>query len=165
MSIWTHVLQLDDYPPYSDNESVIFETQNNRNLRCSHGYTSYVTHTDLITWVSNCFWEMLLSEFLQAESIIPCPRTTICNNCEQNNMFGDIFNAGDNVGDQEDYGFRGSFFEITPTVIYEYTENLLKNMQLENLRPMRNVDNNEKKLIKYIRKCLLMEKNIRKGIR
>ena len=31
-------------------------------------------------------------------------------------------NAGDNVDDQEDYGFRGSFFKIAPTVIDDYTK-------------------------------------------
>ena len=57
---------------------------------------------------------MLLSEFSQAEKIISYPRTIICNKCEQNNLFGDIFNAGDNVDDQEDYGFTGSFFNPPP---------------------------------------------------
>ena len=60
-------LDLDDYPPYSDKRSVIFETHINRNLRCSHGYTNCVRHTDLITWVSKNSLEMLLSEFSQAE--------------------------------------------------------------------------------------------------
>ena len=32
-------LQLDDYPPYSDEISDIFEKHINRNLICSHGYT------------------------------------------------------------------------------------------------------------------------------
>ena len=44
-------LQLDNYPPYDDKRSVIFETNIKRNLRCSHGYTNCVRHTDLITWV------------------------------------------------------------------------------------------------------------------
>ena len=60
---------------------------------------------------------MLLSEFSQTEKIIPCPRTTICNNREQNNLLGNVLNAGGNVDDQEDYGFTGSFFNIAPTVI------------------------------------------------
>ena len=60
---------------------------------------------------------MLLSEFLQAERIIPCPRTIICNNCEKN-LFGDILNAGDNGDDQEDYGFRGPFFNPPPLHLY-----------------------------------------------
>ena len=42
-------LQLDYYPPYYDKISDIFETHINRNLRCSHGYTNCVRHTDLIT--------------------------------------------------------------------------------------------------------------------
>ena len=76
-------LELDDYPLYSNKISVIFETQINRNLICSHGYTNCVRHTDLITWVSKNSWEMLLSEFSHAERISACPRTIICNKCEQ----------------------------------------------------------------------------------
>ena len=49
---------------------------------------------------------MFLSEFSQAEKIFACLRTIILNNCEQNNLLGDILNAGDNFDDQEDYGFR-----------------------------------------------------------
>ena len=70
-------LELDDYPPYYDKISVIFETHINRNLRCSHGYNNCVRHTDLITWVSKNYWEMLLSEFSHAERISACPRTMI----------------------------------------------------------------------------------------
>ena len=55
---------------------------------------------------------MLLSELSQTEKITPYPRTIICNNCEQNNMLVDILNAVGNVDDEEDYGFRGSFFII-----------------------------------------------------
>ena len=66
---------------------------------------------------------MLLSEFLQANKVIPCPRTIICNDCEQMNLLGDTLNSGDNVEDQEDYGFTGSFFKIFSTFIYDYTKN------------------------------------------
>ena len=76
-------LELDDYPPYSDKISVIFETHINRNLRCSHGYTNCVWHTYLITWVSKNSWEISLSEFSHAEIISACPRKIICNKCEQ----------------------------------------------------------------------------------
>ena len=53
-------------------------------------------------------------------------------------------NAGDNAEDQEYHGFRGSIFKIAPTVIDDYTKNKLLNMKLENLRPQRNIDNNDK---------------------
>ena len=66
----------------------------------SHGYTNYVRHTDSITWVSKNSWEMLLSGFSHAERISACPRPIICNKCEQNNMRGEVLNAGDNVDDQ-----------------------------------------------------------------
>ena len=54
-------------PPYYDKKSVISETKIDINLRCSHGYTNCVTDTDLITWVSKHSWEILISEFSQAE--------------------------------------------------------------------------------------------------
>ena len=102
-------LQLDDYPPYSDKISDTFSTQINSNLRCIHGYTNCVRYTDSITWVSNSSWDMLLSEFIHAVKIIPCPRAKICNKCEQSNTRGDILNAGHNVDDQEVFGFTESF--------------------------------------------------------
>ena len=67
---------------------------------------------------------MLLSEFLQAEKLIPCPRKIICTNSEQNSLLGDILNAGDNVYDQENYGFTGSFFKISPIVTDDYTKKI-----------------------------------------
>ena len=51
---------------------------------------------------------MLLSKFSHAERISACPRTIICNNCEQNIMIGEILNAGDNVDDQAYFGFTES---------------------------------------------------------
>ena len=50
------------------------------------------------------------------------PRTIICNNCEQNNLIGEILNDGNNVDDQEHYSFTGSYFKISPTVIDDYTK-------------------------------------------
>ena len=44
----------------------------------------------------------------QALEIDPCTRTTICNTCEQINMSSDIFNAGRNFEEQEDYRFTVS---------------------------------------------------------
>ena len=66
-------------------------------------------HTDLITWVLNSSWDMLLYEFIHAIKIFPCPRTTICNKCEQINTSADILNAGDNVDDEEILGFQYYF--------------------------------------------------------
>ena len=59
-------------------------------------------------------------------------------------MLGDVLNAGDNVDDQEDYGFTGSIFNIAPTVIDHYTKNKLMNMHLEIWRPQRNIVNIDK---------------------
>ena len=61
------------------------------------------------------------------------------------NLLGDILNADDNVDYKEDYGFRGSFFKISPTFIDEYTKKKFPNMQLENLIPQINIENNDKK--------------------
>ena len=116
-------LQLDEYPPYSGKKSYIFETHINSNLRCINGYTNCMRHTDLITWVSNSAWNMLLSEFIHAVKIIPCPRTTICNKCEQSNTSGDILNAGDNADDEESFGCSESSFKIAPINLEEYTKN------------------------------------------
>ena len=66
-------------------------------------------------------------------------------------MIGEILNAVDNVNDQEDFGSTGSYFNIFSTVIDGYTENKFLNMQREILRPMINVEKNDKKLMKYIR--------------
>ena len=158
-------LKLDDYPQYSDKRSDIFETHINRNLRCSYGYTNWVRLTDSITWVSIHSWEILLSEFSHAERIIACPRTIICNNCEQINMRGDILNAGENVDDQDIFGFAESYFKIAPTNIDDYTKNKSLNMQQENLRPQRHLDINDKRTDERYQKILLMTKNLLKEIR
>ena len=107
-------LQLDNYPPYSGKNSDIFETNNKSNLICIHGYTTCMRQTDLITWVSNSVWKMLLSEFNHAVKISPCPRTTICNKCAQSNMTGDILNTGDNANDEEIFDFSESYFKTAP---------------------------------------------------
>ena len=60
------------------------------------------------------------------------------------NLLGDTLNAGDNVEDQEDYGFTGSFFKIFSTFIDDYTKNKSLNMQLESFRPQRNIENIDK---------------------
>ena len=98
-----------DYPPYYDKQSDIFETNNNGNLRYSHGYKNYFAQNVLITWVSKNIGGMFLSDFTLEHEINPCPSTNICNYCEQINKSGDIFYAGGNVEKQEYYAFRGHF--------------------------------------------------------
>ena len=87
---------------------------------------------------------MLLSEFSQAGGIIACPRTKICNNCEQSNLLGVILNAGDNIDYQEDYGFRGSYFNPPPCSYRRLYKNKYLNMLTKNLIPQRNTENNDK---------------------
>ena len=101
----TIYLYLDDYPPYYDKQSDIFGEKINKNLRCCHGYTNYVVQKQLITWVSKNTWENFHSEFPQASVINNCPRTTICNYCEEINVSGDTLYAGGNDEKQEDFGF------------------------------------------------------------
>ena len=48
-------------------------------------------------------------------------------------------NAGDNVDDQENFGFTESYFKIAPTNIYDSTKTKLLNMKQENLRHQRNI--------------------------
>ena len=115
-------LQLDDYHPYSGKKSDIFETHINSNLRYIHGNTNCTRHTDLITWVSNSTWKMLLSKFNHAVDIIPCPRTKICNKCEQINTSGDILNAGDNANNEEIFGFSESYFKFAPRHLHKCTK-------------------------------------------
>ena len=98
--------------PYSDKISDNFETHINSNFRCIHGYTNCIRHTDSITWVSNSSWDMLLSEYINAERINACPRKTFCNKCEQSNTRGEILNAGDNVDDQDKFGLTESFSKL-----------------------------------------------------
>ena len=123
-------LKLDDYHPYYDKQSDIFETKINKNLRCIHGYANYVAHNDLITWVSKNSREIFIPEFSQSGKIIPFPRTIISNNFEQMNVLGDTFNSGGSVEHQEYCEFTASFFKISPTVIDDTTKNKLMNMQL-----------------------------------
>ena len=87
---------------------------------------------------------------LQAGKIIPCPRTIICNNCEQINVLGEILSASYNDEDQEYYGVTGSFYKIAPTVIDESTKMKLMNMQLWNMRSQRNIENIDKNMMKEI---------------
>ena len=95
---WVNILRI-------QKKSDIFETHINSNLRCIHGYTNFMRHTDSITWVSNSSWYILLSEFIHAVKIMPCHRTTICNKCEHSNTSGDILKAGENVDDKDIFGF------------------------------------------------------------
>ena len=67
-------------------------------------------------------------------------------------MRGDILNAGDNIDDQENFGFIESYFKISPTNIYDYTKNKLLNIQQENLRPQRNIEINGKRTYKRYQK-------------
>ena len=116
-------LQLDDYPPYTGKNLDIFETHINRNLRCIHRYSNCMRHTDLITWVSNSDRKMLLSQFIHAVKISPCPRTTLCNKCAQSNTSGDILITGYNADDKENFRFYESYFKTAPSHLDECTKN------------------------------------------
>ena len=104
-------LQLCEYFPYYNIQSEIFDQKINKNLRYCHGYTNYVVKNVLITWVSKNSWEIFCSEFPQPHVINPCTRTTIFNHREQIYVSNDIFYAGGNVEEKEDFGFSGSFFK------------------------------------------------------
>ena len=101
---------------------------------------------------------MLLSEFSHAERISACPRTIICNKCAQNNMKGEILNAGDNVDYQETFGFTESCFKIVPTNIDDYTKNKLLNMQQENFSHQRNININDKQTYERYQNILIDDK-------
>ena len=80
---------------------------------------------------------MFLYEFTKTNRITTCPRTIICNTCEQMYVSGDILNAVENVDYQEYYGFPGSFFKSPPIVIDEST---LKKLMKMNRTPPLNID-------------------------
>ena len=86
---------------------------------------------------------MLLYEFSHDERISGCTRTITFNKCEQDNMNGEILNAGDNVDDQDFFGFTASYFKIAPTNIDDYINNKFPNVQQVNLRPQRHINNND----------------------
>ena len=101
---------------------------------------------------------MLPSEFSHAERISTCPKKIICNKCEQKNMIGEILNAGDHVDDQEDFGFKGSYLKIEPTVIYDNTKNKFLDMQQEHLRLQKNIENNAKQTYERYQKDFIDDK-------
>ena len=67
-------LQLNDYPPYYDKQSDIFETNINNNLRYCFGYPIYSWQTQLITGVSKTTWKIFYSEFPQNTILKKCSR-------------------------------------------------------------------------------------------
>ena len=94
----------------------------NKNLICCHGYTNYVGNKQLITWVLKKYWEMFHSGFPKSQVIIPCPRKIIYNSCDQNIVSGYIFYYGGNVDEKEYFGFSGSFFKKSPSIIDNITK-------------------------------------------
>ena len=84
---------------------------------------------------------MLLSEFNHAVKIISCPRTTICNKCEQSNMSGNILNAGDNSRYEEMFGFSESYFKTAPSHLDECTKHKILKLQQNNVRPQKIIEN------------------------
>ena len=134
-------LHLDDYPPYSGKKSDIFETHINSNLRCIHGYCNRMRHTDLITWVSNYACKMLLSRFIHAVLISPCPRTTVCNKCAQSNISDHIFITRDNANDEDIFGFSESYFKTAPSHLDECTKHKILKLQQDNVRPQNIIEN------------------------
>ena len=115
-------LLLDYYPPYYGKKSNIFEANINKEFRYIHGCTEHDEHNILITWVSIKSLETLLSKFLQALDINPCPRTILCNTCELIHMSGDIMNAYKNAEDKYEYGFTGSIFKKALIIIDDNTK-------------------------------------------
>ena len=68
-------------------------------------------------------------------------------------------NAGDNVDNQENFGFTESYFKIAHTHIYGcYTENKFLNMQQDHLIPQRNIENNDKQTDERYHNILIDEK-------
>ena len=66
-------LPLDDYPPYYDKQSIIFEANINKEFRCIHGYINHVEHNVFITWVSINSWENYFLDFPKKFTYILVP--------------------------------------------------------------------------------------------
>ena len=73
-------------------------------------------------------------------------------------MRGDILNAGDNVDDQEIFGFTESYSKIAPRNMDDYTKNKFLNIQQDNLRPQGNIDINDKQTDERYQKKLIDDK-------
>ena len=101
---------------------------------------------------------MLLSEFSHDERISACTRTIIFNKYEQNNMEGEILNGGENVDYQENFAFTGSYFKMLSTNINDYIKNNFLNMQQENLRSQRTIENNDNQTDERYQKKLFYDK-------
>ena len=98
-------------------------------------------HTDLITWVSNYAWKMLLFQFIHAVKISPCPRTTVCNKFAQSNTSGDILITGDNADDEDIFGFSESYFKTAPRHLDECTKNKILKLQQDNMITQNIIEN------------------------
>ena len=70
-------------------------------------------------------------------------------------MRGYILSAGDNVDDQEKFGFTESLFKIAPTNIDDYTKNKLLNMKQDNFRLQINMDINYKQTDEIYQKNMI----------
>ena len=84
---------------------------------------------------------MLLSQFIYAVKIIPCPRTTVWNKCAQSNTSDDILITGDNADDEEMLVFSGSYFKTAPSHLDECTKNKILKLQQDNMRPQKIIEN------------------------
>ena len=80
-------------------------------------------------------WEMFYSVFLLAQVIITCPKTTICNSCEQEYVSYYTLYADGNDEQQEYFGFSCSFFK-SPIPIGDITK--IKLMKI-NSTPLLNI--------------------------
>ena len=102
----TMYLQLVDYTQYYDSLLEIFGTNINSNLRCCHGYINNSGKKKQLG--SKKTWGIFHLDFIEAKVIIPCPRTIMCNPCDQNILTDDIFDDGGKLYEQDDSGFLSS---------------------------------------------------------
>ena len=65
---------------------------------------------------------MLLYGFLQSFDINPCPMKYFYNTCELIKVSGNILNTDENVEDEDDYGFIGSFFKKALIIVDDNTK-------------------------------------------
>ena len=79
---------------------------------------------------------MFHSDFTEAQVIITCTRTIICNSCDKDVVSYDILNYGGNFYEQVDFGFSSSFIKKSPKIKYDTTKRKLlklKSIQMLNI--------------------------------
>ena len=75
-------IDFDEYPPYIDTISDIFEAKINAHIKWCHVYAYSTPKGIIITWINNKSWEMLKHCFPEILSVTICQKTTVFSSCK-----------------------------------------------------------------------------------